>query len=193
MDIYTDYANWKLENYDTISTLGKLKSKIISRISHVFLVVDFLYDKCVNEGGLDSDLDTIFETGFNYIHDHFLTILSILQSEYRGNIVEMDKNSKTINLLLYVHDFENEYYNVDNFKQEHYNKLSNLEDTVYEYVENHKEVPDGLFGLLSEITLDIFDDYQGVNEIFYEIALDLNLINQEDNFEEYDPIFGNYE
>ena len=48
MDIYTDYANWKLENYDLISTLVKNKSKAISRFTSVIAVVDYLYDKFVN-------------------------------------------------------------------------------------------------------------------------------------------------
>ena len=86
MDVYTDYANWKFENYELINALITLKSKIISRFSHVILVVDYLYNKRVKDGNLDPDLEIFFETGFNYIHDHFMTINTILKSEYRGNI-----------------------------------------------------------------------------------------------------------
>ena len=127
MDVYADYKNWKHENFEMINTLIKIKSNIISRFSHVILVVDYLYDKRQKDGqDLDPDLEVIFETGFNYIHDHFLTITSILEQEYRNDIVQMDKNSKTINLLLYIHDFENELLNDEEYEQ----MLADLADTL---------------------------------------------------------------
>lgn len=190
MDIYTDYGNWKFEQHELINTLITLKSKIITRFSHTILVVDYLYNKYVEEKKLDEDLEIIFESGFNYIHDHFMTISSILKSEYRGNIIEMDKNSKTINLLLYVQDFENELLNLKNYKQEDYDKLSNFEDTVNEYIERHEEIPDGYFGMLDDLTIQIFSDYQGVNEIMYEVALDLELVKEQDELDSLDIIFG---
>lgn len=189
MDIYTDYGNWKFENHELINALISLKSKIISRFSHTILVVDYLYDKRVKKGSLDETLEVIFETGFNYIHDHFMTIQSILKSEYRGNIKEMDKNAKTINLLLYIQDFENELMNKPDYKDEDYKKLSDLEDKVNEYIERHEEIPDAYFGILDDITVQIFDEYQGVNEIMYEVALDLDLI-KDDTEDSVDAIFG---
>lgn len=190
MDIFTDYGNWKFEQHELINTLITLKSKIITRFSHTILVVDHLYNKYVEEKQLDEDLEIIFESGFNYIHDHFMTISSILKSEYRGNIIEMDKNSKTINLLLYVQDFENELLNLKNYKQEDYDKLSNFEDTVNDYIERHEEIPDAYFGILDDITIQIFDNYQGINEIMYEVALDLELIKEQDELDSLDIIFG---
>ena len=191
MDIYTDYGNWKFENHELISALITLKSKIISRFSHTILVVDKLYNQYVEEGELNPDLEVIFETGFNYIHDHFLTISSILKSEYRGNIQEMDKNSKTINLLLYVQDFEAELLNQPNYDEIDYDKLSKFEDKVNEYIESHKEVEDEMFAILDDMTILMFDDYQGINEIMYEVALDLDLLKENDDDLEYvDAIFG---
>lgn len=194
MDVYTDYANWKFENYELINALITLKSKIISRFSHTILVVDYLYDKRCKDGKLDPDFEVIFETGFNYIHDHFMTIQTILKSEYRNNIQEMDKNAKTINLLLYTQDFENELMDKPNYKQEDYKKLSDFEDTVDGYIERHEEVPDELFAVLDDITIELFDSYNGINEIMYEVALDLDLIkgegDAEDEFGYVDAVFG---
>lgn len=191
MDIYTDYGNWKFENHELINTLITLKSKIISRFSHTILVVDYLYNKRIQDGSLDETLEVIFETGFDYIHDHFMTIQSILKSEYRGNIKQMDLNSKTINLLLYVQDFENELMNKQNYSKDDYKKLSEFEDKVNEYIEHHEEIPDAYFGILDDITIQMFDNYQGVNEIMYEVALDLDLIKDTDPDDTLDAIFGN--
>ncbi len=191
MDIYTDYANWKFGNHELINGLITIKSKIISRFSHTILVVDTLYNQYVDDGELSPELEVIFESGFNYIHDHFLTISTILKSEYRGNIKEMDKNSKTINLLLYIHDFEAELLDTPNYSQKDYDKLSKFEDKVNEYIEKHEEVPDELFGLLDDITTEIFENYQGINEIMYEVALDLDLIKNSDSDVDYvDAVFG---
>lgn len=192
MDVYTDYANWKFENYELINALVSLKSKIISRFSHTILVVEYLYDKrCKDDKELDPDFEVIFETGFNYIHDHFMTISSIAKTEYRNNIQEMDKNAKTINLLLYVHDFENELQNQDNYKKVDYDKLVDFEEKVFEYISKHEEVPDEFFAILDDITVSIFDDYQSVNDIMYDVALDLDLVHTSDADLEYvDAIFG---
>ena len=68
-------------------------------------------------------------------------------------------------------------------------KLSDLEDKVNEYIERHEEIPDAYFGILDDITVQIFDEYQGVNEIMYEVALDLDLI-KDDTEDSVDAIFG---
>ena len=194
MDVYADYKNWKHENFEMINTLIKIKSNIISRFSHVILVVDYLYDKRQKDGqDLDPDLEVIFETGFNYIHDHFLTITSILEQEYRNDIVQMDKNSKTINLLLYIHDFENELLNNEDYEKSDYDMLLELEDEVDSYIKSHTEVPDSLFAKLDEITHQIFEEYYGVNDIMYDIAIELKLLSTSDEFEDFDIIFGKVE
>jgi hypothetical protein len=190
MDIFTDYANWKIENYEMIQALITLKSKVISRFSHVIAVVDYLYNEKIKNKDMETYLEDIFDSGFNYLYDRFQTISQIAKEQFRGNIQELDKIAKTINLLLYTDDFLDEIYNVE-YKKEDLNRLEDFEQKVYEYVEKHEIVPDEMFGLLDDITYPIFkDEYQGVNEIMYEVALDLDLI-QEDDFEAVDIIFGN--
>ena len=111
MDIYTDYANWKLENYDLIESLVKNKSKAIARFTSVIAVVDYLYDKYVEEKKLNEDLELIFSSGFDYIYDQFLMIETLLEKNFNNDINELEKYSKTINLLLYINDFQNEALN----------------------------------------------------------------------------------
>lgn len=41
MDIFTDYANWKIEKYDLITMLNELDSNIIKRYQNVLLVLDY--------------------------------------------------------------------------------------------------------------------------------------------------------
>ena len=188
ISIYEDYINWKEENFDIIKALIAIKSKVISRFSHVIAVVDYLYEQNIKEP-LNEDLELIFDTGFNYIHDRFLTITTILEKEFRKNVMELDKIAKSINLLLYVQDFEDELLNVKHTKEDE-TKLNDFEQRVYGYIEKHEDVPDEMFSLLDDITFTMFDsNYAGVNDIMYEVAIELNLV-KENEFEEYDAIFG---
>ena len=72
MTIYEDYTSWKEENSSLIQELIKLKSPIITRIIHVLAVIDYLNNQYYNQGGLDNDSEVIFETGFDYITNHFI-------------------------------------------------------------------------------------------------------------------------
>ena len=92
----------------------------------------------------------------------------------------MEENAKTINLLLYTQDFENELDDLENATEADKKKLEDFESKVLSYVESHTEVPDELFRILDDISLSIFDDdYQDINSILYEVALNLNLIDEQ--------------
>lgn len=193
MDIYTDYANWKLENYDLIESLVKNKSKAISRFTSVIAVVDYLYDKYVEEKKLDDDLELIFSTGFDYIYDQFLMIETLLEKNFNNDINELEKYSKTINLLLYINDFQNEALN---YKEGTFDlkPLDDLNDKVMNYLDKHENAPDEYFAILSDITSSMFDnldqEFHTVDQIYYEIAVELG-IYEEDEFNMFNSFINN--
>ena len=129
MDIYEDYASWKKENSHLIQTLVNKKSKAIVRFSCVIAAVDYLYHRHVDGKKLSEDEEVIFSTGFDYIYDSFMMIDNILQSDFNGDIDLMEGCSQTINLLLYINDFESEITSSGNedLKKE-LKKLSNLDE-----------------------------------------------------------------
>lgn len=193
MDIYTDYANWKLENYDLIESLVKNKSKAISRFTSVIAVVDYLYDKYVEEKKLDGDLELIFSTGFDYIYDQFLMIETLLEKNFNNDINELEKYSKTINLLLYINDFQNEALN---YKEGTFDlkPLDDLNDKVMNYLDKHENAPDEYFAILSDITSSMFDnldqEFHTIDQIYYEIAVELG-IYEEDEFNMFNSFINN--
>ena len=130
MTIYEDYTSWKEENSSLIQELIKLKSPIITRIIHVLAVIDYLNNQYYNQGGLDNDSEVIFETGFDYITNHFITISTILQKEFRGNLIQMNQIAKTINLLLYTNDFQKELEYSDDYSESDKEKLNDFEQKV---------------------------------------------------------------
>jgi hypothetical protein len=193
MDIYTDYANWKLENYDLISTLVKNKSKAISRFTSVIAVVDYLYDKFVNEKKLDEDLELIFSSGFDYIYDEFMMIETLLQNKFNNDFNELEKYSKTINLLLYINDFQNEALNYEEGKFD-LKPLDDLNDKVMNYLDKGENAPDEYFAILSDITSSMFDnldeEFHTIDSIYYEIAVELG-IYEEDEFNMFNSFINN--
>ena len=194
MDIFEDYNAWKKENSGLIQSLVKNKSKAIKRFACVLAVVDYLYDRHQNGKKLSEDEEVIFSTGFDYVYDSFMMIDNILQSDFNGNIEEMEKCSQTINLLLYISDFESEITSSNDEKiKKELTKLTDLDEKVNEYLERKENAPDEYFALLNDITDDIFIgnniEIHTVEEIFYEIALEYN-IYQEDDFDMFNEVIN---
>ena len=183
MDIFEDYLNWKYENHELIHDLVKSRSNTISRFTHVISVVDYLYDK-KQKVALSEDEILIFSTGYDYIFDQFEMIKSILDLKFNKNIEEMEKYSKTINLLLYITEFQGEIAN-DNRIKNQINQLNSLYDRINEKLDNKINADEEDFILLNDITFNIFEkngiEIHTVDSIFYDIAVEYDLVNDNDD------------
>ena len=183
MDIFEDYLSWKYENHELIKALVKKKSKTISRFTHVISVVDYLYDQ-KQKNALTEDEELIFSTGYDYIYDQFQMIGTILDCKFNKNIDEMEKYSKTINLLLYINEFQSEVLNQESVKEQ-ITELNTLEDKVNKELDNKENAVEEDFILLNDITYKIFEkngiEVHTVDQIFYDIALEYNLVNDNDD------------
>ena len=192
MDIFEDYNTWKGENIDLITKLVKNHSKTIIRFNPVFAVVDYLYYEN-KKRKLSEDEKLIFSTGFDYVYDNISTISSILNSTFNNNYEEMEKCSQTINLLLYIMDFESELNNQGNLKK-HINKLNDLESKVNNYLDKKENAPDEYFQILDDIINDINDvlneEIHTVDQIFYEIALEYNIYKDDNDFDLFNDIIN---
>ena len=185
MDIYTDYANWKFENHDFIYQLVRSKSKTISRFSSVIIVVDYLYEKYVKDNSLTPDEEVMFNVGFDYMHDNFFTIKTLLDYTFNGDYIEMEKCAKTINLLLYVNEFQGELLNNDNILESDLKQLDNFEQKLTDYLDKKENCPDEFFPYLDDLVSPIFDrngiDFTPIEAIFYEISVALGISKNNDN------------
>ena len=190
--IYEDYESFKHENYELISTLVKNNSKIISRFSPVLMVVDYLSIE-QKKRKLTEDEKIFFSTGFDYIYDQFLKIETLLEKNFNNDINELEKYSKTINLLLYINDFQNEALN---YKEGTFDlkPLDDLNDKVMNYLDKHENAPDEYFAILSDITSSMFDnldqEFHTIDQIYYEIAVELG-IYEEDEFNMFNSFINN--
>lgn len=186
MDIFTDYANWKVEKFDLLNTLIENDSAIIKRIYPVYLVLDYLYDILVEKKRpLTEDEEFIFDSGFNYLHDKLLTIETLLDSTFNRNIIAMEKCAKSVNLLLYVEDFEDELLNANDDFSSDMKKLEDFESKILAKLEKHENVDDAMFVMLDELTIPMFEHHKleinPVESIFYQIAETYDLLEEKDN------------
>lgn len=180
MDIFEDYLNWKYENHELIQALVKKRSKTITRFTHVISVVDYLYD---HRNILTEDEKLIFSTGYDYIYDQFQMIGTILDCKFKKNIDEMEKYANTINLLLYINEFKSEVINQANIKDQ-LSELNSLEDKVNKELDNKEDSFEEDYILLNDISYKIFErngiELHTVDQIFYDIALEYDLVNDDD-------------
>lgn len=185
MDFYKDYLSFKEDKYELINFLVKKNSNIIARFKHVLAVIDFLYEQHCENIKLDSNEENIFQTGFNYVFDRFELIELMLKKIFNSNLEEMEQFSTTINLVLYVNDFKDEVMNIDEENKNAISEFSLYEEKILKILENKEHAQDVEFALLNDISLKIFDeigeDYYGINEIFYDIALELGIVDEDEH------------
>ena len=184
MDIYTDYANWKFENHDFIYKLVRSESKTISRFTSVIIVVDYLYGKYVTTNKLTADEEVMFNVGFDYMHDNFFTIKTLLEFTFNNDYEELEKCAKTVNLLLYVNEFQGELLNSLENPTIELKALDEFEHKLTEYLDKKENCPDEFFPYLDDLVNPIFErnniDFTPIEAIFYEIALELGLTKNND-------------
>lgn len=193
MDIYEDYVNWKFENHDFIFQLVHTKSKTISRFTSVIAVVDYLYEQFLKKGNLTSDEEVFFSVGFDYIYDNFYTIKTILDYHFQKDYTEMEQYAKTINLLLYVHEFQSELLNQPIDLKTELAPLDELEQKINTYLDKKENVPDAFFPMLDDIVNPIFEkhgiEFNPIESIFYEIAVEYGIYKNND-FDMYNAVFN---
>lgn len=194
MTIFDDYESWKNENLDLISSLIKNKSKMIVRFSPVIAVVDYLNNENKFRT-ISEDEQLIFSTGFDYIYDQFHLISTLLELKFNNDLNEMEKYSQTINLLLYINEFQAEVLNLDEDYKSNITLLDDLEEAVTEYIDKKENAPDEYFLVLDDITNKIFEqnniEVQTVDQIFYEIALEYQIYSDEDDEDVFNTVISN--
>lgn len=191
---YLDYASFKKSNEKLLDYLLSKNSLIIARFKYVLLVVDYLFEKVVKENKkLSLDEEEMFEIGYQYLFDRFNTINLLKEHTFNNNLDKMEQFAKSINLLFYIEDFIDEIDSLDGDHKQEHNKFADLEDSVIEFIEENRQVPDELFALVDDISLNVFTglghDYYSITDIFYDIAIELELIDEEDI--DYYDVFEN--
>ena len=139
---------------------------------------------------LNEDEDIFFSTGFDYIYYQFYLLKTLFELKFNNSFKEMEKYSKTINLLLYINEFQSEaleYENID------ISPLDDLEDKVNKCLDKKENAPDEYFQILNEVNESIFEknniEVHTMDQIFYEIAIEYG-IYKENDYDLYNEILN---
>ncbi len=192
MNIFSDYANWKFENHDFIYELVKRESKTISRITCVLAVVDYLYEKSLKSETLSEDEELFFSVGYDYIYDNFFTIKTILEFKFGNDYSQLEACAKTINLLLYVNEFQSELSN-QSIDSHDLIPLQDFKEKIHTYLDKKENVPDTFFPMLNDIVNPIFEkngvELNPLESIYYEIAIEYGIYKNND-MDMYQAVFN---
>lgn len=177
---YNEFANWKLENDDLLTEMENKAPDVYFRFKHILNVVDHYYNKLIDDKDYSADDDAIFRTGFYYLVDQIDDIQTLLEKVYKDNVEELNKHSKEINLFLNTIDFQTELLNNELDNNEDIQRLMDFDQDVYHYLTKKNPIPDNFYEELDLLTLNIFRrlniNYYSVNDIFLEIADELNIL-----------------
>ena len=184
LNIYEDYYSFREENKDIFNKLIKRNSVVIKRFSSVISVVDYLYYNS-KVSKLTEDEEYIFSSGFYYIVDE-IEYIKIMLHELNNDYNEFERLAPTINLLLYINDVRQEINDIkdSSFKKKEKDVIE-LEEKVQALLRERKIADENYYGAINELTYEIFDlneiELNTVNSIFYEIALEYNIIDEDDD------------
>lgn len=185
MTIYEDYEHWKSTNKELLEVLVSDIFNALSRWKHIFLVLEHLLSLQKQEA-ISPEEEEIFQTGFHYLFDRLTTVNFLLEKVFHHDIEEMEAFSNTIHLLSYIMDFADEISSVKPDDEKNYQKFIDLENTVLAYLEEHQPIPKELFDELDTIASEAFQgeyEFYSVPDIFFDIALDYDLAEEEDEDE----------
>lgn len=179
--LYHDYANWLLESSDLVEELKGLNSTIYERFKYVIEVLEFLYNKKIEEKQLSQEESNIFETGFYYVFDAFENIKLVLEHDYNGDTQVLNQHSSTMILLLDTLDFQNELIGaIEEPNEQHMQSLIDIEHEILTILEKQGDAPKELHEKLDNVTEGIYKElsmeYYPINNIFFDIADELGLI-----------------
>lgn len=193
MNIFEDYQSFKEEHKELLNLLIRNKSKAIARISPVMIVVDYLYDEHKLRK-LNEDEELFFSRGFDYFCDQLTTINTIYEFKLNKDFNKLNEIALTINLLLYINDFQAEILDLEGFDTTSLLKpLDELEDKVNVFIDKGENAPEEYFVILNETVDNIFEkndiEVHLIEEIFNEIAMEYDLYN-DNNIDIYNMAFN---
>ncbi len=170
--ILKDYANWKLDNIEAIEALKHHRSLIYTRLEPIYLVLNTLYDEAVENGSLDEEKMTIFQTGLNYLHDQFAIIRIYYEKLFDADCEAFEKFTPLVVYLLFIGDFRDDVEEKNgSFDDEELNDIENMiENMIAERREDFAYVEDLLKKAVDKI-IETFDvEHVSIIDIYAEIA-----------------------
>ncbi len=175
--VLKDYANWKMDNIETIEKLRGNDSLLYRRFEPVYKVLNNIYERAVEEETLSDDMRTIFQVGFNYLHMQFEVVRIYFEKLFESDCEAFEKYTPLIGYLLYIADVRSDLEDYEDSVD--FSELNDVEtlienmiaekDPRFDYAEER------LYKAVENIKGQLDFEYVGVVDIFVEIAGNLGV------------------
>ena len=175
--ILKDYANWKLDNVETIEALKHNRSLIYQRLEPIYLVLNALYDEAVENEGLEEDKATIFQMGLNYLHDQFAIIRIYYEKLFDSDCAAFETYTPLVVYLLFISDFREDIEEkTDAFDDSELNNIETIiENMIAERRKEFDVVAARLKKAIDTISAEVGFEHVSIIDIFVEIAEHLDI------------------
>lgn len=175
--ILKDFANWKLENDELIERFRAIDSKIYRRLEPVIAVLNYTYQRAINQGTLNEDLETIFNVGLNYLNTQFEVIKIYYQTLFESKCHEIEEFGILVNYLLFINDFRSDLERFEDYVE--IEKLDEVETLIEDMIAQRDNDVDTAKEALDKAVMSVAKlldyEYTPIIDIFYEIAKSLGI------------------
>ncbi len=175
--VLKDYANWKMENVETLEKLKANDSLIYDRLEPVYKVLNTIYDMAIEEKELSEDLQTIFQVGLNYIHSQFEVIKIYYEKLFDSDCSKFESYTPLVGYLLFISDFRAD---LDDYEDQiDFDDLNDVETLIENMIAeedvNFQYAAERLNKAVDTIVEQLDFEYVSIIDIFVEIAENLNI------------------
>lgn len=160
MNIIEDFKNWFKTKNELLNKLIEIDSLIYKRLENIINILNYLSTRDLD----DTDM-YIFDAGFMYLNDQFMTFERYLE------IMTLDKLENSSVLYNYLMDTI-DFYEDANIDED-------IKEDVQEYIEvmealliDGQPLSNNLFEEIEEVKEKVNEEYFSVTEIFAEISLE---------------------
>lgn len=105
MNIYDDYGNF-IEDCDfLLNKLKEVDSPILTPITDVLKVLDYIYEQYLAGDKIEEDLVDIFDIGYGYFSNVMMDVTNYYKDYFNENIDVLNYYAKVIVYSIYLDDF----------------------------------------------------------------------------------------
>ena len=177
--LYQEYNQWKESHKEVISFLYENDSLLLVRFDYILEVLDYLFDKLIDDPTYSESEHEIFVTGFLYMKDQFVILSELLKDIFKNDLSRLNEQATNINFLLNVIDLENDLLDDEKINEEDILELKELATEVQTKMNQNQNLTDEDYDYLDNISEKLTKkaaNYTSIHEVFLEIANFLELI-----------------
>jgi len=172
----SDFKSWYLENGDFFAHLHGHGTILFSHVKDIIDALAYISD--MNEEELDSDLVSIFDSGYAYLYSYVSELKLYLKNYFNDNFHKFLDYDTFLSYNFYINDIKellvNEERYSDDIRKEFEWMLSDIENVLKEQKDIDETKIDEYNTRMLAILPDN-EDYETLPEIFHDVVDRLKL------------------